>query len=259
MLRGSSALIEKRALVLQHALSGLAIDDRKQALKAMRQVLMSLDEELPVTETAVHGVGRCRGLHSLADKLQLLSDLLSSQGQHADAAAEIAAEITAHFEQELTVLQTGPSTLMRGAEEPIKQLKKRIAKFRHYFEPQQPLESDPTRIPPRGDRARIPPGAAAHVALLKSQMRTDAQKVLEFATQGVFLHHPVPLRPLAHADDLMPNGKFTTVWGRARSLLVAAEKVSQVMLLVKQGRRRSLQEAVQLLVKMEEDDIPQVR
>ena len=46
---------------------------------------------------------------------------------------------------------------------------------------------------------------------------------------------------------------------RARSLLVAAEKVSQVMLLVKQGRRRSLQEAVQLLVKMEEDDIPQVR
>ena len=43
-----------------------------------------------------------------------------------------------------------------------------------------------------------------------------------------------------------------------RSLLIAAEKVSQVTLLVKQGKRRSLQDAVQLLVAMEEVDMPQL-
>merc|ERR1712046_188245 len=101
-------------------------------------------------------------------------------------------------------------------------------------------------------------GAVQHAAQLKAQVRTDAENVLEFATQGVHMHFLQPLRPLLAADDLMSNAKFTPIWGRARALLVAAEKVAQVMVLVKQGRRRALQEAVQLLVRMEEEDMPRL-
>ena len=46
------------------------------------------------------------------------------------------------------------------------------------------------------------------------------------------------------------------MWARVRALLVAAEKVAQVAHLVRDGRRRALQEGVQLIVSLEEDDMP---
>ena len=46
------------------------------------------------------------------------------------------------------------------------------------------------------------------------------------------------------------------MWGRVRALLVAAEKVAQVSQLVRDGRRRALQDGVELLVSLEEDDLP---
>ena len=41
-----------------------------------------------------------------------------------------------------------------------------------------------------------------------------------------------------------------------RALLVAAEKVGQVVYLIKDGRRSSLQEGVHLLVSLQEEDMP---
>ena len=46
------------------------------------------------------------------------------------------------------------------------------------------------------------------------------------------------------------------MWSRARALLVAAEKVGQVVYLIKDGRRSSLQEGVHLLVSLQEEDMP---
>ena len=42
------------------------------------------------------------------------------------------------------------------------------------------------------------------------------------------------------------------MWGRVRALLVAAEKVAQVSQLVRDGRRRALQDGVELLVSLED-------
>ena len=68
--------------------------------------------------------------------------------------------------------------------------------------------------------------ALQHAAQLKAAIRTDAEVVLDFATQGVYLHGATPLRPFANADDLQTDAKFSPVWARVRSLLAAAEKVS---------------------------------
>ena len=78
VLRGSSLLLRRRADVLLKAAAALAVEERPKALRHMRHALQSLDEEGPVTETAAHGVARCRGLHARADALQLLVELLSA-------------------------------------------------------------------------------------------------------------------------------------------------------------------------------------
>ena len=67
VLRGSPTLLTRRADVIYKALTALAVEERAKTLKHMRQAMASMDEELPVTETAAHGVARCRGLHARAD------------------------------------------------------------------------------------------------------------------------------------------------------------------------------------------------
>ena len=50
--------------------------------------------------------------------------------------------------------------------------------------------------------------------------------------------------------------RYAPRWARCRALLVASEKVAQVLQLVRHAKRRSLQEGVQLLVTMDEGDMP---
>ena len=72
------------------------------------------------------------------------------------------------------------------------------------------------------------------------------------------MHGDVPLRPIEPPESLLSNNTFAPMWARACALLVASEKVAQVVELVKAARRRSLQEGVQLLIALEEDDLPQI-
>ena len=64
------------AEVVLRALSSLAVEERAKALEQMRKAVRSIDEELPVTETAAHGIGRSRGLHARADRMLLVVELL---------------------------------------------------------------------------------------------------------------------------------------------------------------------------------------
>ena len=101
--------------------------------------------------------------------------------------------------QELDVLQTGPAALLRGTEDQMRQLRKRLGKFSQL------------QLLVQGEQLL---GALQHAAQLKAHMKTDAEKVLEFATQGVFLHQPVLLRRITSADDLVTSGGFAPVWSR---------------------------------------------
>ena len=61
MLRGTPSLLDRRAEVVLRALASLAVNERENAMGDLRQVIKSIDEELPVTETASHGIARARG------------------------------------------------------------------------------------------------------------------------------------------------------------------------------------------------------
>ena len=196
MLRGSAQLLERRTQVLLQALSSLALDERPQTLKSMRQALMSLDEELPVTETAAHGIARSRGLHDRADRLQQLIDMLHSPGQQRQA-TRVVEELMGQVREELELLQAGPAALTRGTEEQLRSLRKRIGKFSQL------------QLLVQGEQQG---SAVQHASQLKAAIRTDADVVLEFATQGVFLHAFVPLRSFGNADELMPESRFSHVW-----------------------------------------------
>ena len=78
LLRGTPALLERRAEVVFRGLASLAVDERDRALGELRQAIRSIDEELPVTETASHGIARSRGLHARADRLRLVVELLGA-------------------------------------------------------------------------------------------------------------------------------------------------------------------------------------
>ena len=81
----------------------------------------------------------------------------------------------------------------------------------------------------------------------------------EYATQGIYVPPGVtPLPPLEPAEAASPPKLYAMRWARARELLRAAEKVGQVLHHVRTGKRRSLQTAVQLLMAIEEVDLPQL-
>ena len=291
----------------------------------MRQAMASLDEELPVTETAAHGIARSRGLHARADSVQLLLDLLappvaaaapavavaaaapaaphwrdgppvvppplapSSGLQRLDRVAtgfqravvsaapssslqrrlqrggavkklpapalslnsidpgrraragRVCAELLQVSGDELHVLQATPPQLAAGGEQQTRALAKRL----------QGLERLQLHI--QEGEAEAARGAAA---TLLAQLRADAARVFSFATQGVHVHSAVALPRFEPAESQLSGARFGPMWGRVRALLVAAEKVAQVSHLVRDGRRKALQEGVELLVSLEEDDLP---
>ena len=292
----------------------------------MWQAMASLDEELPVTETAAHGIARSRGLHARADGVQLLLDLLAppvAAAAPAAAAAAAAPAAAAHWRDpppaappslaqsslqrldrvatglqravvaaapssplqrrlqrggavknllvppalslnsidpgrraqagrvcaellqvssdELHVLQATPPLLAAGGEQQTRALAKRL----------QGLEQLQLHIEEGEAEA-----ARAAAATLLSQLRADAARVFGFATQGVHVHGAVALPRFKPAENQLSGARFGPRWGRVRALLVAAEKVAQVSHLVRDGRRKALQEGVELLVSLEEDDLP---
>lgn len=270
MLRGSSLLLRRRADVLLKAAAALAVEERPKALRHMRHALQSLDEEGPVTETAAHGVARCRGLHARADALQLLVELLSTDTSAADtqklaahtsaaARAEAAAaaqtrseglaqataladDLASSLSTELALLQAAPQKAGGGGAEQLRSLRKRSAQCSQL-------------LLLLGNEQLEPAKAAARQLL--STLRADAAKVLAFATQGVHVHGEIGgLMTIASADEALSQAVFAPMWSRARALLVAAEKVGQVVYLIKDGRRSSLQEGVHLLVSLQEEDMP---
>eukprot|EP00964_Phaeocystis_antarctica_P117843 scaffold81672_cov52-Phaeocystis_antarctica.AAC.2 len=300
--------------------------------------MASLDEELPVTETAAHGIARSRGLHTRADSVQLLLDLLAPPVAAATAPAAAAPAAAPHWRDkpaswevplegqpggptrrtkqlaqssslqrlgrvtiglqrasvaalpsspmqrrlqrggavknllappplslnsidparraqagrvctgllqvsgdELHMLQATPPQLAAGGEQQTRALAKRL----------QGLEQLQLHI--QGGEAEAARGA---VATLLAQLRADAARVFSFATQGVHVHGAVALPRFEPAESQLSGARFGPMWGRVRALLVAAEKVAQVSHLVRDGRRKALQEGVELLVSLEEDDLP---
>ena len=90
MLRGTPSLLDRRGELLLRALAHLAVDEREQARAELQQVIRSIDEELPVTETASHGLARAQGLHARAEKLMLAVEMLAVPGGLLQATALVA-------------------------------------------------------------------------------------------------------------------------------------------------------------------------
>ena len=101
--------------------------------------------------------------------------------------------------------------------------------------------------------------AKTQASTLSVKLRNDAKSVLDFATQGVHVPKvPVHIAPFESAEVTSSGAQYGPMWARGRALLVASEKIAQVVQLVKHGKRRSLQEGVQLLVTIEESDLPRL-
>ena len=61
--------------------------------------------------------------------------------------------------------------------------------------------------------------------------------------QGVYVPAgELPLPPLESSEHTMTDSRYNPMWARGRALLVAAEKVAQVVTLVSAGKRKALQE-----------------
>ena len=241
LLRGTPALLDRRGEVLIRALASLAVEEREKSLNQLRQAIRSIDEELPVTETASHGLGRSRGLHARADRLQLVVEVLGAPGGLATASA-LVEELMSQMKAEADVLTAAPASIARGSEESMRAMRQRLGRFSQL---QLMLQTEQVST------------GKQHAIMLARQMRTDAQKVVDFATQGVYVPpHAADLPVIESAESVSTGHKYAQRWARCRALLVASEKVSQVLQLVRHGRRRSLQEGVQLLVTMEEGDMP---
>ena len=243
LLRGSPALLERRAEVVLRALASVAVEDRTRALGQMRQAIQSIDEELPVTETAAVGLGRARGLQARADRMALVIELLGASSGLPQAITHVA-ELMASLQQEAEMLSSAPPALARGTEEPLRQLRRRLAAFSQL---QLQLQNQELAA------------AKQHAISMATRLRADAAKVAEYATQGIYVPPGVtPLPPLEPAEAASPPKLYAMRWARARELLRAAEKVGQVLHHVRTGKRRSLQTAVQLLMAIEEVDLPQL-
>ena len=243
LLRGTPALLERRAEVVLRGLASLAVNDRDHALGQLRQAIRSIDEELPVTETASHGIARSRGLHSRADRLKLVVELLLTPGGLAEAAA-LVAELRTAIRSEQELLMAAPTAVARGTDESLRALKQRVGKFS-----QLQLMLDNEQVP----------AAKTHAEALVRALRADAARVTDFATQGVYVPpsaSAVPaLPPIEEAESVLAGSRYAPRWRRCRALLVASEKCAQVLELLQHGKRRSLQEGVQLLMTMEETDM----
>lgn len=243
LLRGSPALLERRAEVVLRALASVAVEDRTRALEQMRQAIQSIDEELPVTETAAVGIGRARGLQARADRMALVIELLGASSGLPQAITHVA-ELMASLQQEEEMLSSAPPALARGTEEPLRQLRRRLAAFSQL---QLQLQN------------KALAAAKQHAISLATRLRADAAKVTEYASQGIYVPPGVtPLPLLEPAEAASPPKLYAMRWARARELLRAAEKVGQVLHHVRTGKRRSLQTAVQLLMTIEEVDLPQL-
>ena len=241
LLRGTPALLDRRAEVVLRALASLAVDERDRSLAELRQAIRSIDEELPVTETASHGIARCRGLHTRSDRLQLVVEVLGAPGGLAQASALVGELMTA-MKEEADLLSAAPASITRGSEESLRAMRQRHGRFSQL---QLMLHNEQVG------------SAKQHAGVLARQMRMDASRVTEFATQGVYVApHPVTFIPIESAESVQTAARYASRWARCRALLVASEKVAQVLQLVRHGGRRSLQEGVQLLVTMEDGDMP---
>jgi hypothetical protein len=222
------------------ALASLAVNERSVAHKHMQQAMRSIDEELPVTETAAHGIGRSRGLHVRADRMVFIGELLNTPGGQSQASA-LLSEMMQMLKEEVEVLTATPPALSQSSGEQVRPLRRRLALFS-----QLQLMLDNEQIG----------NAKAHAATLSTRLRDDAVSVSQYATQGVFVPNVmVSLPHFQPAEFVSTASHYATRWARGCALLVAAEKVAQVIQLIHHGTRRSLQEGVQLLVVMEESDM----
>ena len=241
LLRGTPALLERRGEALLRALSSLAVEERDKVRSQLRQVIRSIDEELPVTETAVHGVARTRSLYTRIDRIHLVVETLSAPGG-VPLAASLVGDLMAQIRQESEIINAAPATLARASEEQVKALRQRLNSLSQL---KLLLDSEQAAA------------AKQHASTLAVRMRADAARVLDYATQGVYVAPSVvDLPTIVGAESVAKASRFAPRWARCKALLVAAEKVAQVLALIKNGRRRSLQEGVQLLVTMEEGDMP---
>ena len=137
-----------------------------------------------------------------------------------------------------------PTAVARGTDESLRALKQRVGKFS-----QLQLMLDNEQVP----------AAKTHAEALVRALRADAARVTDFATQGVYVPpsaSAVPaLPPIEEAESVLAGSRYAPRWRRCRALLVASEKCAQVLELLQHGKRRSLQEGVQLLMTMEETDM----
>ena len=130
--------------------------------------------------------------------------------------------------------------LLDENDDAMRQLKARLGKF--------------SQLQLMIDNEQLARGSAAALAV---RMRSDAARVVEFATQTSPCRRRPPCRSRrSRGPTCSRPRRVRPKWARCRSLLVASEKMGQVVRLVSHGRRRSLQEGVQLLASMEEVDIP---
>eukprot|EP00908_Phaeocystis_cordata_P002689 Transcript_12933.p2 GENE.Transcript_12933~~Transcript_12933.p2 ORF type:complete len:284 (-),score=129.10 Transcript_12933:56-907(-) len=172
--------------------------------------------------------------------LAALRELSRRRLQQAQA-DQVCAEVLHASAEELRLLQAAPRQLSQGGEGETHALGRRLKQLEllRLRIQQEQLES-----------------ARAAAAAVQAQLRADAARVFGFATQGVYVHDGLALPRFEPAETLLSAARFAPVWARVRALLVAAEKVAQVAHLVRDGRRKTLQEGVQLLVSLEEDDLP---
>ena len=131
------------------------------------------------------------------------------------------------MKQEAELIQAAPQAITRGSEDSLRAMRQRLNRFSQL---QLMLHNEQVS------------SAKQHASVLARQLRSDASRVTDFATQGL------TLMPIVSAETVQKANHYAPRWARTRALLVASEKVAQVLHLVRHGRRHSLQEGVQLLV-----------
>ena len=189
----------------------------------------------------LHGIARARGLHARADRLALVVEMLGVPGTGIAQASALVDELQSAMKQEAELIQAAPQAITRGSEDSLRAMRQRLNRFSQL---QLMLHNEQVS------------SAKQHASVLARQLRSDASRVTDFATQGVYVPpHSLTLMPIVSAETVQKANHYAPRWARTRALLVASEKVAQVLHLVRHGRRRSLQEGVQLLVTMEESDM----
>jgi len=243
LLRGSHELLMRRAEVTLRALAAFSTVEQEQpyetCIMLTKQVLFSLEEELPVTAAAVDGIGRSRGLHARADAMHAAASYLKGGAIRKRAAArELLKTLRSQLRGELLAIDKTPDGLEYGDADVFDVLKHRLRQVEALCVSLSDNEQggEPGDDPGGwhggeqggGDERGLAlvSAACSECEQLMRLFRRDAARVLAFFTQGVVLHaSPIWTQLFESAASALPAREFEPHWQRLKSLLVGAEKV----------------------------------